>query len=312
MGLVVAAGCGSATSGSAASTELTIERQTGSPSTVLQPSTATLRCGRTAAGTGFLRDAAKPACGLVGRGAVQKVAAAQRNPGFCTQVYGGPQTARITGTIHDRRVDVTVNRTDGCGTADWRSLAELLGDPERVGTISASEAASSATTTTAPPITYVVKRGDTLTSIARHFGITVTAIVNANHLPNANQLTAGQSLTIPPVPPPQIVVTPAAAPVGADFAFTLTGAQPSEVVTFEIDSPDGKYTGPPHAASAQGEVTATYQNSMVSSAGTYTVVAKGNRGTTARADFQVQSATTSSTTAPAGAAGSTPSTGSTP
>ncbi|WP_120521107.1 serine protease inhibitor [Arthrobacter celericrescens] len=45
----------------------------------------------------------------------------------CTQVYGGPQTATVTGTFRGNRVDCRFSRTDGCEIAKWRSMAPLLG-----------------------------------------------------------------------------------------------------------------------------------------------------------------------------------------
>jgi LysM repeat protein len=44
---------------------------------------------------------------------------------------------------------------------------------------------------------YVVRRGDTLYSIARRYGTSVQAIVNANGLRNSNFIWVGQRLTIP-------------------------------------------------------------------------------------------------------------------
>jgi hypothetical protein len=64
-------------------------------------------------------------------GAVQRVARGQRSGRVCSQIYGGPQRAHVTGTIDGRQVDLTVTRTDGCGTDDWRALEPLLGDPQR-------------------------------------------------------------------------------------------------------------------------------------------------------------------------------------
>ncbi|MEV7603960.1 serine protease inhibitor [Paenarthrobacter sp. NPDC089322] len=45
----------------------------------------------------------------------------------CTQQYGGPQVARVTGWFRGRRVDSTFSRTDGCEIARWRSISPLLG-----------------------------------------------------------------------------------------------------------------------------------------------------------------------------------------
>ena len=61
--------------------------------------------------------------------------------------------------------------------------------------------------------TYVVQWGDTLSSIARQFGTTVQAIVDANNIANPNLIYAGQTLIIPggnppPPPPPGPTVTP--------------------------------------------------------------------------------------------------------
>ncbi|WP_328720648.1 subtilase-type protease inhibitor [Streptomyces sp. NBC_00247] len=45
---------------------------------------------------------------------------------MCTQMYGGPATARITGTWRGRPVDTTVNRKNGCEIARWNALSPLL------------------------------------------------------------------------------------------------------------------------------------------------------------------------------------------
>lgn len=46
---------------------------------------------------------------------------------MCTQQYGGPQVAVVTGTFHGRPVHCRFSLTDGCEIARWRSLAPLLG-----------------------------------------------------------------------------------------------------------------------------------------------------------------------------------------
>jgi hypothetical protein len=40
--------------------------------------------------------------------------------------YGGPATARITGTWHGRPVDATYKRTDGCEISRWQGLVPVL------------------------------------------------------------------------------------------------------------------------------------------------------------------------------------------
>ncbi|GHE94090.1 hypothetical protein GCM10018785_69690 [Streptomyces longispororuber] len=45
---------------------------------------------------------------------------------MCTQVYGGPQTARVTGTWKGRPVDASFRRTDGCEVGRWNNLVPVL------------------------------------------------------------------------------------------------------------------------------------------------------------------------------------------
>lgn len=40
----------------------------------------------------------------------------------CTEIYGGPDTARIVGTLNERSVNTTIDRTNGCGISDWDNL----------------------------------------------------------------------------------------------------------------------------------------------------------------------------------------------
>ncbi|GAA1775667.1 hypothetical protein GCM10009712_24470 [Pseudarthrobacter sulfonivorans] len=56
-------------------------------------------------------------------------------PKLCTQQYGGPQVAEVTGTFHGRQVRAVFRRTDGCEIARWNALSALLGGtPETGGT----------------------------------------------------------------------------------------------------------------------------------------------------------------------------------
>ena len=97
---------------------------------MLLPSQATLSCDGGAHATGYLQNAAGPACAFAARGVVQQVAANQRSRRVCSQIYGGPQHAHLTGTVGGQHVNLTITRTDGCGIADWQTLAPLLGDPQ--------------------------------------------------------------------------------------------------------------------------------------------------------------------------------------
>ena len=153
-------------------------------------------------------------------------------------------------------------------------------------------ATSSTTTTTRAPLNYQVKRGDTMTSLAHFFGVSIDALASANHLSTTASLNVGDTLVIPPRQPVQLLVSPGNGSAGTQFMLSLTGAQPNETVTFQIVAPGGgKYTGPPHTAAEDGSVSTTYQSGVSDPVGTYTVVANGNQGTSVQATFRVDANT---------------------
>ena len=44
----------------------------------------------------------------------------------CTQIFGGPETATIKGTIRGEAVDASFSRSDGCEIARWDKVKPLL------------------------------------------------------------------------------------------------------------------------------------------------------------------------------------------
>ena len=44
----------------------------------------------------------------------------------CTELYGGPQTAVVRGTLDGRAVSLELSRTDGCRTEQWDRLGAVL------------------------------------------------------------------------------------------------------------------------------------------------------------------------------------------
>jgi hypothetical protein len=87
---------------------------------------AHLRCrGASAHGDGFLRAGAARACARA-----RAIAAFLSSPPpaqrLCTQIYGGPERARITGTIGARRVDRTFARRNGCEISDWEKARPVV------------------------------------------------------------------------------------------------------------------------------------------------------------------------------------------
>ena len=47
----------------------------------------------------------------------------------CTQIYGGPQKARVVGTVAGEPVRAVFARTDGCQIARWNALSPWLLPP---------------------------------------------------------------------------------------------------------------------------------------------------------------------------------------
>src|SRR5215213_4765019 len=48
---------------------------------------------------------------------------------ICTELYGGPQTAHVTGTWDGEPVDLELSRVNGCFISQWDSLVPLLPGP---------------------------------------------------------------------------------------------------------------------------------------------------------------------------------------
>ena len=47
----------------------------------------------------------------------------------CTQIFGGPAVATVSGTLRGEPVRATFELTNGCEIARWRDNAALLGPP---------------------------------------------------------------------------------------------------------------------------------------------------------------------------------------
>jgi len=52
--------------------------------------------------------------------------AAPKDDIACTQVFGGPETATIKGTLRGEPVDASFSRSDGCEIARWDKLKPLF------------------------------------------------------------------------------------------------------------------------------------------------------------------------------------------
>ena len=50
----------------------------------------------------------------------------------CTQQYGGPQTANVTGVVDGIRVDISFALRDGCEISQWNAAESILGPASRL------------------------------------------------------------------------------------------------------------------------------------------------------------------------------------
>lgn len=58
----------------------------------------------------------------------------------CTQIYGGPEQATLTGEVADRSISLEFARNDGCQIARWDALAQALAQAGIDELVSAGEA----------------------------------------------------------------------------------------------------------------------------------------------------------------------------
>ncbi len=97
----------------------------------------------------------------------------------------------------------TVALITACGGGDDSDAAapETTGVPTTTTTI--------ATTTTVTEVTYIIQRGDSLSSIADQFEITVAQLITINSIEDADHIEEGQILIIVPALTPVSTTVPA-------------------------------------------------------------------------------------------------------
>ena len=120
----VLVGCGSASSaGPSPATSLTI---TYSPHGTHAGATKTWRV-RCSPARGTLPHPAV-ACRRLAAGGAKLFAGVPKDV-VCAQIYGGPQTARVVGTLDGRRIAATFSRSDGCQIGRWSRVSPWLLPP---------------------------------------------------------------------------------------------------------------------------------------------------------------------------------------
>lgn len=90
-------------------------------------STRTLACGARVVRSAQEQDACRRLDAL--GGPLAPVPAGQ----MCSMIYGGPQTAHVSGLWHGEPVDETYRRTDGCEVARWNRMVPALPSPTAAG-----------------------------------------------------------------------------------------------------------------------------------------------------------------------------------
>ncbi|MES9506882.1 SSI family serine proteinase inhibitor [Streptomyces sp. NPDC000609] len=83
-----------------------------------------LRCGPAGGSHPVARQACDRLDELAGAGA--DPFAPVSKDALCTQQFGSPATARVTGTWHGRSVDTAFSRTNGCEISRWNNLRPVL------------------------------------------------------------------------------------------------------------------------------------------------------------------------------------------
>ena len=111
---------------------------------------------------------------------------------------------------------------------------------------------------------HVVQRGENLTVIARHYGVSVAAIVAANGIANPSRIFGGQRLTIPGSAPAPAAAAPQAIPMPPSMAALV---QSRAAVRQVIVEEAARYGVPPALALAVAWQESGWQQSVVSHAG---------------------------------------------
>lgn len=111
-------GASSSATGASGDDDLVIEVDRGDGS---EPERYTLLCGDAPEG-----DHPDPAAACAHLAGMDEPFAPLPSDMACTEQYGGPETARITGQWHAQPVEADFSRTDGCRISQWEALGPVL------------------------------------------------------------------------------------------------------------------------------------------------------------------------------------------
>jgi hypothetical protein len=108
--LALLAGCGEDDEPAAPATELVVRVDPDGPRGPKEAREATVTCPGSPGCAGLTAEAFAPVPG----------------DRVCTLQFGGPQTARVTGTLDGEEIDARFSRTDGCEIERWETVRALL------------------------------------------------------------------------------------------------------------------------------------------------------------------------------------------
>jgi hypothetical protein len=117
-GLLLLAGCGDQEEAAAGTTDLVVRLDPDGPQGPKSAKELRLGCGE---------GDASAACRAAGRLKPRDFGPVPDNVA-CTDIFGGPQTARIAGTLRGEPVSASFSRSDGCEINRWETVAPLLAE----------------------------------------------------------------------------------------------------------------------------------------------------------------------------------------
>lgn len=111
--------------------------------------------------------------------------------------------------------------------------------------------------------THTVRAGEHLTGIARHYGVTIAAVVSANRIADPSRIFAGQRLSIPGVAAPATAPAPSSAMPASMAALVAERDGVRRVIVEEAQ----RHGVPPALALAVAWQESGWRQNVVSSAG---------------------------------------------
>ncbi len=194
----------------------------------------------------------------------QKLIIPQKAETMAAQTAATPAADAPTYTVNSGDTLGAIARRNGTTVAALRTANRLSGDIVRPGQVLVLPAGAVAQPADAPPaasrsadsVTHVVAPGETLSEIARRYGVRYAEIATANNITDPTRVRAGQELVIPgwqapsgSAPSQMAPATPSPAATNSNSApiLFIPGAQQDlappptdDVPVIRVDDPDSR------------------------------------------------------------------------